>query len=505
MARRILWTALAPLLMTTIPSAPSTAAAADEAWSRTFGGWYDLWPTRVAAGPGGSRVYASIPDRRLLAFDADTGTTLWERKSGGDRIYVSPGGGRLFLMHNYPFEVEAVDTVTGETLWTSRLQNPFDHWVKDDFAYRAVLDPSGRRIFVIGDWTSGKVTWGNCNDDCTYVPVFDWMTAAFRTRDGSVLWQRRYGCPKKCDDTVSHLALAGEGRTLVVGGDSDRYDGRLVGYDAASGKLRWERALSWSPEWMSGNPKQPTVYATGRGFRTVAMRQDGQVLWTGQHPSGVADAYATQVLSSPDGKHVWVGGTANGDEFDPEADLSVVSFAASDGALEWEATHDEGDGEDLWSLAADPSSSRLYAAGLSRTPGGPGWAGSEALAVAFDAADGTEAWSRTYDSGVTGESSDQFTSAAVAPDGSRVYVAGRFEGCCFLYGWPQARVVALDADENEHQDHREPNGDRGSAHRPLPPGSPCRAADSDVSRDISTITRQRIGVNLAVEAPCHMA
>jgi outer membrane protein assembly factor BamB len=99
--------------------------------------------------------------------------------------------------------------------------------------------------------------------------------------------------------------------------------------------------------------------------------------------------------------------------------LPCVEHDLVDGRCEaWAANHDADGGDDIvYDMAVSPDGTTVYGAGHAVVDGA-----FKALAVAYDAATGERRWAAIE--GRDGDAYDPFVSLAVAPDGESVYAAG---------------------------------------------------------------------------------
>ena len=148
------------------------AASGERLWARRYlgpGGLGDFG-TALAQSPDGTRVYVSglssgvgtDSDYATLAYDADTGMTVWVRRYNGPgnstdqatAIAVSPDGARVYVtgssvgtVSGSDYGTLAYDADTGTKLWKRRYDGPASQ--RDDAAALAV-SPDGSRVFVTG-------------------------------------------------------------------------------------------------------------------------------------------------------------------------------------------------------------------------------------------------------------------------------------------------------------------------------------------------------------------
>ncbi len=174
------------------------------------------WPQIL--GPTRNGIYSGPPI--VSSFPRTGPPLLWKRDVGAGFSGPAVVSGRLILFHrvNSKETVEALDALTGKTIWTFDYPTTY----RDDFGFdegpRAVPVVSAGRVFTHGadgvltglDFATGKKLW-------------------------SVDSRRDFDSPKGYFGVASSPVVDG-GRVLVnVGGKK----GGLVAFDAATGKTLW--------------------------------------------------------------------------------------------------------------------------------------------------------------------------------------------------------------------------------------------------------------------------
>jgi DNA-binding beta-propeller fold protein YncE len=251
------------------------------------------------------------------------------------------------------------------------------------------------------------------------------------------LWGRRY---TNGGGAAHAIAFAPDGSKAYVAGSSN---GRMhvVAYDAETGAQLWDRVLSRSHGPPPGDgaavavsPDGARVYVTGGGrynnlvhtgldYITIAFAAaDGRQLWVHRYdPDAHGDDVSTALVVTPDGSKVFVTGrttTAAGD-----FDYATVAIDAATGKRLWARRFDgPAHGDDrATALAITPDGTKLYVTGAS-----VGYRGDHDFAtIAYAVGDGEQLWVRRFDGPIGGE--DQPNAVAVNPDGTAVYVTGRFK------------------------------------------------------------------------------
>jgi outer membrane protein assembly factor BamB len=184
------------------------------------------WPQIL--GPGRNGIYTGAP---IVASFPRTGPPLlWKRDVGAGFSGPAVAGGKLVLFHrvNNRETVEAMDAVTGKTLWSFDYPTSY----RDDFGFdegpRAVPVIAGGRVF-----THGADGWLHGLDAAT----------------GRKLWavdtRRVFDAPKGYFGVATSPLLDGDRVMVNVGGKTGLgapkpgEGGGIVAFDAASGKTLW--------------------------------------------------------------------------------------------------------------------------------------------------------------------------------------------------------------------------------------------------------------------------
>jgi WD40 repeat protein len=362
-------------------------------WARRYNGPGNEsdYAYAVAVSPDGTKVFVTgrspgpnMGDAATIAYDAATGATDWVRRYDGpghDSDYgfsltTSPDGSRVFVaasssggVNRYDYATIAYDAATGATDWVRRYDGPGD---ADDLVASIASSPDGSGVFVTGTSSSGA---GRFDDD--------YATVAYDAATGTTRWLRRYDGPGHRDDVASSLALSPDGSTVVVTGGSSGAavysDFGTVGYDAATGAVRW------------------------------VGRYDG--------PGSGSDT-ANAVAVAPDGSVAVVTGGSDGSE--GSADYATLAYDLDTGVLAWARRYDGPAHEDdtAAAIAAAPDGSAVYVTGGSDGTA----AGDDYATVAYDAATGAPRW--IHRSNGTGNGDDYATWIVAATVGSRVFVTG---------------------------------------------------------------------------------
>lgn len=288
-----------------------------------------------------------------FAFDAATGERLWlahhgrtagagaaaSSKARGVDIVASPDGARVFvtgfIAEREPF-VEwvtiAYDGATGEELWTRSQASGTDDAAEPK---EMVLHPDGRLLYVTGWGKQPRLRGGS----------FDFVTVAYDTSTGAVVWSDGFHSPFDrvafdSDDLGWSVDMSPDGRLLYVAGFSE---------DPAD-----------------PDPNGANYHLEARDART------GQEVWSAAVPFFVATQDAeglfgsVKVRASPDAREVYVAVSAHDGASIAGSDIAygVAGFDAAGGAFRWRGSYSQVDAPSYpKALAVDPHGRRIYATG----------------------------------------------------------------------------------------------------------------------------------------------
>ena len=304
---------------------------ASQVWvARTAPSGFQAQAWSVAVSPLGDRVFVTgyvtqVGSGRswflTVAYDAADGQTLWEATRGtwpgapdtGPWLAVDPAGKRVYVAgsldstdHTRDFGTLAYDAATGAKLWEARYSGPGTDF---DDAQGIGVSPDGSAVYVTG----------RSNGTGTYSDV---GTIAYHAATGAQAWVTRLDGPEHEADVPYDLAVAPDGQSLYVVGDSSSYS-FAVAYDAASGTSRWVVRES-GPNFggavaraVALSPTGDRVYVTGTiglDYGTLAYEAaTGQELWSARYNGpGNRDDDPQDIGVSPNGARVYVTGGSFG-------------------------------------------------------------------------------------------------------------------------------------------------------------------------------------------------
>lgn len=273
----------------------------------------------------------------------------------------------------------AYDAATGTQLWSAVYRS--GAW---DEVYDIGASADGDRVFITGRCCGG--------------PAGGWQfaTIAYDAATGERLWASRHdGADPAVTDLALSLDVAPDGSRVYVTGVSGR-NAHTIAYDAGTG------AKAWSSSY------------------------DG--------PEGGVDQ-GFEVVASPDGERVFVGGGSSAGGGTSNYNYLVLSYAARpnpNGEIEegdqiWATRFDNGIGgtDVAQTLAVSADGRHVFASGIARATGltaGGLYANHEFLTIGVDAYTGNVDWASRYAGGAGGLNGAN--DIAVAPNGGRVYVTG---------------------------------------------------------------------------------
>jgi outer membrane protein assembly factor BamB len=218
---------------------------------------------------------------------------------------------------------------------------------------------------------------------------------------GDQLWIKGFAGSRQHDDRATAMAISPDGRTVFVTGEQDALESSTIAYEARSGILLWavhNDAVAFTI--VAANGRRVFVAGMildGSDFFTMALDADtGALRWSRRYhgPNGSAAA-PSGIALSPDGGSVFVTGPLSLSNGNVKG--GTVAYNARDGATLWSARWDgPAPGERTAKIVA--ADTRVF---VSATSAG-GTRGNDYTTIAYDAATGTQLWTRLYDGAGTG-------------------------------------------------------------------------------------------------------
>src|SRR5438552_9763454 len=274
---------------------------------------------------------------------------------------------------------------------------------------------------------------------------------------GRTMWCAAYDGPASGLDATEGIAASPDGSKVFVTGESwggsTDFDSATIAYDAATGARLWTARYNGPANGEDSSqgeivvsPDGSKVFvggqswggSTGDDWAIIAYDANtGSQLWVTRF-NGRANGgdYVYQIAVSPDGARVFATGSTPGRLGDDDA--ATAAFDANTGARTWFARYSGPDNldDDAFAIQAAPDGSRVYVTGVSHSA----TAGYDLVTIAYRASTGGRAWVSRYDGP---DGLDDFaTDLGVAPDGSKLYVTGYSVGASTAR---DAETIAYDA------------------------------------------------------------
>lgn len=267
-------------------------------------------------------LYVVSEGTTLFALDCDSGQQLWSRKLSVGGPPIGTGGDDQIFLGDRPGELTSLNGKTGALVWQTRIDPDVKKGklscaplVAGGFLYAA----TDQGIICLSTAT-GETRWKSpvpshagspqgiaINDDRVFCTTFRGDLLAFSCLDGKPLWEFESdefaeGRPVVADQQVFFSVEAGS----------------LYCVDAASGKLRWERALAEG----STDPLNSSDVSTGAATfigdehtmlamvqcnsRIFAFALDGSPLWCWDAPGYLSGIFSDGLLLGAGGLQRWV-------------------------------------------------------------------------------------------------------------------------------------------------------------------------------------------------------
>ena len=320
------------------------------------------------------------------------------------------------------------------------------------FSTDVALDPTGSTVFVTGATAFG--------------PSGHFATLAYDAGTGARRWAEEF--PNRSNPEWGRgrvLTVSPDGTTLFVSGssqcvshcDADSFEGfTTVAYDAATGTRRWVARYETdggAPDEIVVTPDGSRLFVRGTvrgGEGSATLSYDtasGDQVWAVEEASGLV--YGRGMVLSHDGSVVYVADSApdSGGCGMVAGGYRTTAYDASDGTTAWSSTYSAtpvGSCGSATDMGLSPDGTTVYVTGYGAD--GDGY-GHGSATVALDASTGAERWDHV-DAGISVTNGDVVVALEVDPDGSRVFVAGDRCGTrsCAM---STAATLALDAADGE--------------------------------------------------------
>jgi hypothetical protein len=457
-SRVVILVGLAAALSLAVETAGSaTLTSGAQLWLQRYNGsgnGNDLGRS-VAASPDGTkvfvtgRVYAGSTtgyDYVTIAYNASTGAKLWSARYSGPgngtdeakALALSADGTRVFVTGestgsatDWDFATVAYKASTGAKLWSARYDGPASG---ADNARSLALSPDGTKVIV-----TGGSYGGTSNGD-------DYATVAYDASTGTKLWATRYNGPASKTDRPFVIVAAPDGTKVFVTGESfggsvTHLNYATIAYNASTGAKVWSAFYNGAANdydaayAIAPSPDGSKVFVTGESWGGASPESDyltiaynagnGAKQWDARYNGpGDGNDYGYDVAVSPSGTRLFVTGESYGSAAASQ-DYATVAYNASTGAKVWSARYNgPGSGNDYGlSLASSPDGTKVFVTGQSY---GGSAVSSDFATIGYNASTGSKLWATRYNG--TGSIFDAGYDVAVAPDGTKVYVAGESYG-----------------------------------------------------------------------------
>jgi WD40 repeat protein len=354
-------------------------------WAARYGGNGLDSADAIAVSPDGRRVFVTgwqggsggLSDYGTVAYDAETGSQLWEAVYAGDSIdggrdiAVSPDGGTVIVtgFNSGVYGTIAYEAATGLVKWVRKRGS--NHGSSDALAL--AISPDGSTVFV-----TGRRRGGTTNDD--------YYTLAYEVSTGTPRWQAQYDGRGHGEDWATAIAVSADGSKVFVTGHSDGgstgLDCATLAYDAMTGsplwKSRYEGANDDEGKAVAVDSDGSKVFVTGwtyvtqgtdTGWDYATIAYDtgsGSVLWKRRFNGPRNDTDTVEAMAaSPDGSKVFVAGQSFESQYDSA--YATIAYQADTGSVLWAARYDAAAGsyESAWGIVASPDSAGVFVSGSS--------------------------------------------------------------------------------------------------------------------------------------------
>ncbi len=304
----------------------------------------------------GTTFVGGTSDILTIKYSGADGSVLWQNRHGttnafnraralavdsNDNVVVTGVSDATFNFNSTPlprgdYYTAKYAATNGALLWDRRYNGPANG---GDEALAVAVDRSGN-VVVTG------YSWGGASSN-------DYYTAKYAAADGALLWEHRYNGPANRDDQALAVAVDARGDVMVTGrsrnsGDTDDY--YTAKYASKDGALLFEKRYN-GPS--NGDDSANAVAVDGSGNVVVTGTSWGSVgrdfytakyfpvgfgtLWE-KCSNGGLNSYdeSLAVALDPSGNVVVTGMSRNGSF----GDYYTVKYAASNGAtlgesLQW--------------------------------------------------------------------------------------------------------------------------------------------------------------------------
>ncbi|HUS34626.1 MAG TPA: PQQ-binding-like beta-propeller repeat protein [Verrucomicrobiae bacterium] len=400
------------------------------------------WPRMMALAvdsSGNAVINGKALDGNLIVkYAAADGAVLWKKShtGGGPELtipVVVDGSGNVIVAKQSwngesDYLIEKYAATDGALIWEKRHDSAANGW---GAAYTVAVD-NGGNIVVAGCSSNGD--------------NLDYCTAKYAAADGMLLWEERYNSPANEFDYCYAMALDAGGNAVVTGfsgipvtPDPGNYDFYTAKYSSRDGSLMWEKL--YNGPTMNGSDTAHALGFDGNGNVVVTgfshnptntyldtytakyAKADGALLWAKRAPTTrkyfyqYEYEYPRRALAVDGSGNVLVTGTS-------ENDGLVAKYAAADGGLVWENDRNAPVRKGDYPVAISIDQSGNVVVAGTAFPGGEDY-----YTAKYAASDGMLLWEKRFNGPANG--SDSARAVAVDPSGNVVVTGISFNGFNF--------------------------------------------------------------------------
>jgi outer membrane protein assembly factor BamB len=216
-------------------------------------------------------------DKSLYAIDGATGETLWRRKDASlDENHVAPVPGSDLLLLSFEkgerTRVEAVDILTGDTIWKSdKIRGA---------VMQLAMDPVANLLAVV----FAKDAKGHAGDTIKRHPLLHVLDLS----SGDELWKYEVSevemMPAHCTDSDVEYTLDNYYAPAFVDGRLYMFYEGLMSFDARTGKSRLRERYRVNEDGLALTEAAPIfdeslIYTSGHGRVRAISRETGDTKW----------------------------------------------------------------------------------------------------------------------------------------------------------------------------------------------------------------------------------
>ncbi|MFC3282819.1 outer membrane protein assembly factor BamB [Litchfieldella rifensis] len=231
----------------------------DSAWSQRIGEGLGRARYPISAASEDGVIYAADTEGRVVALEANSGDTRWEKNldtaisSGltaiGGGLYLGTRNGEVLALSQDDGEIQWRSRVSSEVLAAPQANSRLLIVQSVDGAVTALDRATGDERWVYTGSQPALTLRGTGTpqviEPVSFVGFANGRLATLDNRSGQSLWEMRVAVPQgrsevdRLVDLDGQPVLTPDGRLYVTS-----YNGRLVALEATSGEMLWEREQS---------------------------------------------------------------------------------------------------------------------------------------------------------------------------------------------------------------------------------------------------------------------